>query len=86
MKGFECVSDYPLLYTLKTRQMRSNLCNLKQNQGQDYSTGKWPNEMLPTFAEKALLGKRRFFLTKRQTFLRSSSLYTIQYNVVMNEF
>ena len=28
----------------------------------------------------------RFFLTKRQTFLRSSLLYTIQYNVVMNEF
>jgi hypothetical protein len=57
MKGFECVSDYLLLYTLKTRQMRSNLCNLKQNQSQDYSTGKWPNEMLPTFAEEALIGK-----------------------------
>ncbi len=28
----------------------------------------------------------RFFLTKRQTFSRSSLLYTIQYNVVMNEF
>ncbi len=27
----------------------------------------------------------RFFLTKRQTFSRSSLLYTIQYNVVMNE-
>ena len=26
------------------------------------------------------------FLTKRQTFSRSSLLYTIQYNVVMNEF
>ena len=57
MKGFECVGDYLLLYTLKTWQIRSNLCNLKQNQSQDYSTGKCRNEMLPTFAEKALLGK-----------------------------
>jgi hypothetical protein len=35
-----------------------------QNQGQDYSTGKCPNEMSPTFAEKALLGKKAIFPDK----------------------
>ena len=71
MKGFECVSDYLLLYTLKTRQIRSNLCNLKQNQSQDYSTGKWPNEMLATLQKKPCSAKiAREFLEHFFLFLK----------------
>jgi hypothetical protein len=54
----ECERLSALIYTQNPANEIYNLCNLKQNQSQDYSTGKWPNEMLPTFAEKALLSKK----------------------------
>jgi hypothetical protein len=54
----ECERISALIYTQNPANEIYNLCNLKQNQSQDYSTGKWPKEMLPTFAEKALHSKK----------------------------